>query len=220
VSARLLGEWANRVRAEYSSAAIAADALHGLILCGMPEDLVDTAMRIVRDELDHARLSHACRVALGGGPEPLPLDLAMLDTPEPAEHPLASLVDTVVRNFCLGETFAVPLFDAMRRGTTHPAARDALDRVVRDEAVHRAFGWDALDALLDLDPDGVRRRVAERLPGWLADFRRGYGEVVAGPPLTDEERAAGMIDAPEYRAVHDRTLAEVILPRLASRGLW
>ena len=46
-------EWANRVRAEYTSAALAAQALHWGIQCGLPDGLLRTAIRIVGDELDH-----------------------------------------------------------------------------------------------------------------------------------------------------------------------
>jgi hypothetical protein len=219
VSQRLLAEWGNRVRAEYTSAALAAQVVHGCIRCGLPEELVDTGLRIVRDELDHARLSHGCRVALGGDDAPLALEPDALASPATAAGPLLDLADSVVRNFCLGETFAVPLFQAMRRGTTHPAARAVLDRVLQDEVVHRGFGWDTLDALLERDPEAVRARVQARLPASLRDFHRGYGQAVAGPPLTEAERAGGMIDAPEYRAIHDRTLAEQIGPWLARRGI-
>ena len=72
------------------------------------------------------------------------------------------LVDAVVASFCLGETFAVPLFNAMREHTTFPLAKRVLERVLRDEAIHRQFGWDALDALLEIDAD-EKVEVSDRL---------------------------------------------------------
>ena len=78
---------------------------------------------------------------------------ALAPAPAP-DGPLAALVDTILHAFCLGETFAVPLFAAMRPATTQPTAAAALQRILRDEATHRAFGWDTLDALLELDPAG------------------------------------------------------------------
>ena len=215
----MLAEWHNRVQAEYRSAAITAQVLQWGIRFGLPRPLLDSAGRIVADELDHASLSHACLVALGGPDQAVDLDQAELSPRLAAEGPLASLVDTVLSAFCFGETFAVPLFSAMRAGTTHPAARPVLDRILRDEAAHRAFGWEALDALLDLDPEGVRARVGAALPAVIAAFGRAYGEAQGGPPLRPEERAAGLLDGAAYRRIFQDTLHGDILPRLARRGI-
>lgn len=212
-------EWGRRVAAEYRSAAIAANVLHASIRAGLPRSVLDTATRIVRDELDHAELSHAALVAIGGAADAIDLDAGGLAPPAADDGWLAGLVDEVLRAFCLGETFAVPLFAAMRPRTTEPTCREALDRILRDEAVHRQFGWDALDALLVLDADGVRARAADRLPGLLAGFRAAYADVPPGPPLSDAERAAGLLSAAEYHDIHDRCLADDIRPRLARRGL-
>lgn len=212
-------EWARRVQAEYRSAATTARVLHWMIQCGLPRPLLDRAQRIVTDELDHAELCHACLVALGGSADAVDLDVAELAPPSSPLGPLASLVDTVLHAFCLGETFAVPLFAAMRPHTTHPQAAEALQRILRDEAAHRAFGWDALDALLAIDGPGVRARVAQRLPGALRAFAIAYGEVPDGPPLTPAERAAGLLGGAAYRDAHDRALADDIGPRLVRRGI-
>jgi hypothetical protein len=217
-TARTHAEWRNRVVAEYGSAALTAQVLHALIQCGMPDALCRTAIRIVGDELDHAQLSHDTLVALGGEDAPAPLDVQTLARPAP-EGPLAFLVDAIGRNFVLGETFAVPLFAAMREGTTHPVARATLDRVLRDEAVHRAFGWDALDALLEREPDGVRARLTAALPRWLVGFREGYGTLRPEDAPTEEERGAGLIPIERYVAVHTACLAEDIGPWLARRGI-
>ncbi|MCB9777603.1 MAG: ferritin-like domain-containing protein [Alphaproteobacteria bacterium] len=224
-AARIHQEWARRVQAEYRSAAIAARTVHLAIACGLPEGLVRTGLRVVGDELDHARLSQDTLVALGGADHPQELDVAeLIGAPLAPDHgPLAALVDLAVRSFCLGETFAVPLFRAMRAQTTHPAARATLDRVLRDEAVHRTYGWDLLDAVLDVDGLGVRARVRARLPGWLAAYARAYRPepalIAAASPLGAEERGAGLLDLRGYAAIHDACLQDDVLPRLAERGL-
>lgn len=217
-SARVLTEWSNRVAAEYTSATYAAQALHRAIQVGLPDELHRTALRIVGDELDHARLSHDCLTALGGADAPIPLELGALELPSP-EGPLAALVDNVVRNFCLGETFAVPLFDAMRRTATHPAVQPALTRILRDEAVHRAFGWSALDALLAIDKAGVRERVTTKLPGWLGSFRKAYAGMPHINTLTEDELAMGLLPLSTYAEVHNKTVAGGIRLRFAERGV-
>ncbi len=218
-SRRVLVEWSNRVRAEYASAALTAQALHWMTIAAFPDELLRTALRIVGDELDHARLSHDCLTALGGQDEPMTLDIANLSMPQVADGPLASLLDSVLRNFCFGETFAVPLFNAMREHTTHPACQPALTRILRDEAVHRAFGWDALDVLLDIDRDGVVSRTHARLPRIMGNFHRAYGEAPVGHPLSDDERSMGLLDGERYREIHAVTLDQDIRRRFDKRGI-
>lgn len=211
-------EWANRVRAEYTSAATTAQVLQWSIRFGVPRPLLDTARRIVGDELDHAALSHACLVAVGGS-GPLDLDEAGLAVAIPAEGALAGLVDATLHSFLFGETLAVPLFHAMREGASHPAACAALDRILCDEAAHRAFGWELLDALLALDPPGVRGRVEARLPEVTAWFRHAYGGVPDSAPLLEEERAVGLLPPARYRALFAQTLAGGLTRRFAARGI-
>lgn len=216
---RVRREWRNRVIAEYTSAAVTARVLHLSIVCGLERPLLDTASRIVRDELDHAALCDEARVAFGDTDAPLELDIGRLQPPPHPDGPLADLLHHVVRSFCLGETFAVPLFAAMREHTTHPDALSVLTRVLRDEAVHRAFGWDALDALLAMDPAGVASRVEAWLPSFVEGYRRAYRDVPATEPLTEDELACGLLSLDDYARIHDETLARVIGPRLVDRGL-
>jgi hypothetical protein len=219
VTPRVAGEWHNRVVAEYRSAAITAQVLAGSIQFGFPENLQRTAIRIVGDELDHANLSHDAMVALGGAANPVALDWRQLGDPPSPDGPLAGLVDMVMTDFCCGETLAVPLFARMREGAQEPTARAVLDRVLRDEAVHRAFGWDALDALVAIEPKGVRHRITVKLPAVLQSFQRAYGTAHDLPPITPAERACGLIDVTEYVSTFEAALTDEILPRFARRGI-
>lgn len=215
-TARARLEWGNRVQAEYRSSVQAARTVHLLLLCGLDEDLARDGMRIVADELDHARLSHEVRLALGGGEEPVPVEMGAGAASSP---PLLELIDLAVRDFCLGETLAVPLFAAMRLEGTQPEVRTVLERILRDEARHRQFGWDLLDALLEVDGATVRERIAQRLPGWLEGFRAAYGMAPGASPLSPQEEEAGLMAPGRYKEVHDRCLAEDIRPRFAERGI-
>lgn len=210
-------EWANRVRAEYRSAAITARVLHLAIAAGLPRDLLDTAHRVVTDELDHAELSHACLVAIDGADLPVGLELSALALQPHPEGPLAELVHHVLHSFCFGETLAVPLFRAMRAGTSQPTARAALDRILTDEAIHRAFGWQALDELLSVDPNGVRAFLQAHLPGAYRSFRAAYGAVPDAPPLSPEEVAVGLLAPATYRHIFATTWTDDIQARFHRR---
>ncbi len=202
--------------AEYRSAAVTAQVLTWGIAAGLPAPLLHTATRVVRDELDHAELSHGALVALGGEAEPVELTADALLLP-PRAGLLDDLLRAALREHALGETLAVPCFAAMRRRATHPAVLPALDRILADEAAHRAFGWELLDALIALDP-AVSVRAAELLPGLRESFR-GYAHPVEAPPLSPDERACGLLDNGEYGELFARTWADDILPRLARRGV-
>src|SRR5689334_11663965 len=63
-------EWGRRVEAEYRSAAITQHLTLWLIQMGASPDLIDDGLRIVKDELAHARLSHRVHARAGGGALP------------------------------------------------------------------------------------------------------------------------------------------------------
>ncbi|HCH65067.1 MAG: hypothetical protein CL927_04210 [Deltaproteobacteria bacterium] len=216
---RARAEWANRVRAEYRSAAVTARVLHLAIAAGLPRPLLDTAHRIVRDELDHAALSHDALRAIGGADHPIDVQFDQLSDFAHPSGPLAELVHHVLVSFCFGETLAVPLFRTMRRATTQPVARAALDRILVDEAVHRAFGWQALDTLLEVDEPGVRALIESALPDTLDHFLRAYGTVRGSVPLSADEQAAGLLSAETYRSVFHRTWTDDIRTRFHRRAV-
>lgn len=212
-------EWRARVRAEYHSAAITAQLVHWMIVCGLPPELIRTGQRVVSDELDHARLSHDVVCAIGDDEAPEPVDLGAMC---PTTSPLgigASLLEGVLRSLCVGETLAVPLFAAMRDQATHPVARAALERIVADEAVHSRFGWDVLDALIALDPQGSCSHGATLMPGIAAEVRRSYVDLPPHAPLTPGEAALGMLSGEAYAAITLHSLRDTIGPRLARRGM-
>jgi hypothetical protein len=219
---RVRHEWRERIAAEYTSAAITQHATLWLIQAGAPPDLIEAGLAIVADELAHSRLSHEVYIAAGGTAPPA-LDqgaLGLARSAAPLEHDLAR---AIVRVFCLGETVAVPLFRHLREPCTHPVARAALDRILRDEVRHRDFGWDALDWLSEADPS-TRERIAPLLPEMLGELEHSYGRgnpVVAGDPgdLTADERAWGLAPPREYAAILATTIEKDYRPRFAARGI-
>lgn len=210
-------EWRNRVKAEYSSAAIAARVQHLSILCGLPRDCLNIISRIVSDELDHAELCDQARVDLGDAPGALVLDIAGLWNAQP-EPPLAELTRHLLSSFCIGETLAVPLFNHMRNGASHPAIQPALTRILKDESVHRAFGWRALDAILAIDQPGVSDLIRRQFPSEMRSFLDAY-TTATSLEVSDEAREAGLISGIDYQDIVLRTFADVIVPRLRKRGI-
>lgn len=221
---RVREEWRARIAAEYTSAAITQHLVLWLIQAGAPPDLIDAGLVIVGDELVHSRMSHEVYVAAGGTSPPA-IDQAQLGLQRANDRLELDILRIAVRVFCLGETVAVPLFSHLREPCTQPAARDALDRILRDEVRHRDFGWDLLDWLLSM-PLGaeVPRLVEAALPQMMTELQASYGsgnEAVATDDgeMTAAERAWGLAPPREYAEILARTVERDYRPRFEARGI-
>lgn len=215
---RVRRQWVAQVQVEYASAARTAELLHWLIQLGVSPDTLETCRRVVADELVHAELSRDTVVAAGGDAAAIPIDPATLVlTHEQGGSLPARALGAVAAIFCCGESLAVPLFLEMRREATEPAAVTALDRIVKDEAVHRAFGWNALDELLERFGDDGRALLASRLPAYIEEARTTYtGRAFE---RSDVHRAFGLIDIERYEALTETCIQDVLLPRFRALGV-
>ncbi len=208
-------EWQRRVVAEYRSAAVTHHLVLWYIQIGASPDLIRDGLRIVEQELGHAELSLEV-LAAAGGQAPAPVDRRTLALPasEPLEH---AVLRATVELFCLGETVAVPLFRRMLRGTTQPDARRVLRKILVDEAEHRRFGWEALEWLLSVVPEG-RALLQTELPAMLARINAGYGVGVRAE-LPEEDRAWGLLAPAEYGEELAWAMRRWYRPRFAALGI-
>ena len=214
-------EWANRIEAEYQSAAITQELVLWLIQIGASPDLIRAGNRIVDDELVHASMAQKVWAA-AGGEIPRVMDRSKLSLRR--EHAALELdvVASLVSVFCLGETVAVRLFSHLRRRATVPVARRALDRILRDEVRHRDFGWIALEWLLERPGAGELRGVIEKtLPAWIADLEKNYGDDLDGgiESVTVDERSWGIAPWREYAAILHRAYEHDYRSRFAKLGI-
>jgi hypothetical protein len=215
-------EWLRRVQAEYRSAAITHHLVLWLIQLGASPDLIDAGLRIVKDELVHARLSHRVYTAAGGQDMPA-LAQETLGLRRPEQEPLwQSVARAGIEVFCLGETVAVPLFKVLRDGCTAPSARRALDRILRDEVRHRDFGWTLLDWLSDLPvKEVVHVCIRSELPRMFARLRRSYAppEGATRTAIPAEDRTWGLMPPARYAQILERTVERDYVPRFAAHGI-
>jgi len=223
-TARVREEWQARIAAEYTSAAMTQHLVLWLIQAGAPPDLLEAGLAIVHDELEHSRLSHEVYAAAGGSAPPA-LDRGQLGLARSSDVLERDILRTAVRVFCLGETVAVPLFSHLRARCTEPCAREALDRILRDEVRHRDFGWDLLDWLLATPlAREVPALVEAALPGMLAELEATYGTgnvavATDDGAMTDDERAWGLAPPREYAEILARTIERDFRPRFDARGI-
>ncbi|MGI8809964.1 MAG: ferritin-like domain-containing protein [Acidimicrobiales bacterium] len=218
---RVVEEWSRRTQAEYASAAIAHEVTLWLIQLGAPPDLIRDGLRVVGDELTHSELSAAVAGAAGGVERPVTInasDVAGFG----GGASVNGLGALVLRFFCIGETVAVPLFRMLRSGCTVPVARQALDRVLRDEAAHRQFGWDVLDWLLTTSGEPVRLHLEPLLAPALDDVTRAYASSPTGhgsDALEPDVAKWGLAPPSAYAATVLEAVRRELLPRFAERDL-
>jgi hypothetical protein len=214
-------EWLRRVQAEYTSAAITQNFTLWLMQIAASPDLIRAGLRIAWDEMVHARMSHKTYAAAGGDQAPeLVRERLVLrrDESEPLEN---AVMRVTLDTYCIGETVAVPLFKNLREGCTHPVARRALDRILRDEVRHRGFGWTTLEWLLEGPMAASLRPVAaQALPRYFAKIQASYGgslKHLASIPA--EDRAWGLMPPAEYASIVERTVARDWVPRFGAVGI-
>jgi len=219
-SERALAEWLRRVEAEYRSAALTQHLTLWLIQLGASPDLIDDGLRIVKDELVHADLSH--RTYLAGGGNELPRivreSLGLRRSQSPLEQ---DVLRTAVEIFCLGETLAVRLFKELRASCQIASARRALDRVLRDEVRHRDFGWQLLDWLLE-QPYGAELRELARgeLSAMFSRLRALYAPAAAKETeISPSDCAWGLMPSARYGVILNEVLERDYVPRFAARGI-
>ena len=221
---RVREEWRARIAAEYTSAAVTQHLVLWLIQAGAPPDLIEAGLAIVGDELVHSQMSHEVYVA-AGGTQPPAIDREQLQLARSQGQLELDILRVAVRVFCLGETVAVPLFSHLRADCTQDVARDALDRILRDEVRHRDFGWDLLDWLLSTPlGDQVPALVAAALPQMFAELEQTYGrenEVVAADTgeISQEDRSWGLAAPRDYARILGRTIEKDYAPRFAAREI-
>ncbi|MFO0608601.1 MAG: ferritin-like domain-containing protein [Polyangiales bacterium] len=215
-------QWLMRVEAEYRSAILTQELTLWLMQAGASPDLLRDGLRIAEDELVHSELSMETYLAAGGDRGPT-LARESLSLPRRPHEPLENdILRAGVDAFCLGETVAVPLFKNLRDGCTVPVARKALDRILRDEVRHRAFGWTLLEWLLET-PSGpsLRTVIGRELAHWFGRIRRSYAPAYAVrlDTVSDVDRAWGLMAPARYAAVVERTWERDWQPRFARLGV-
>jgi hypothetical protein len=224
-------EWLRRVEAEYRSAAATQELTLWLTQLGAPLGLVRLGLRVASDELTHAELSADVHRAAGGTQSPR-LERDTLGLPRTKGGSLEQdVLRIAVEQFCLGETAAVRIFSRMQKHCEVQVVRRALNRILRDEVVHRDFGWELLAWLLQT-PAGpsFRALVAAELPAMLVRQRATYGGAalqelgherlqLQRQSLPPTARAWGVISILEYGEAIEETVARDYAPRFADLSL-
>ena len=210
--------WAERVKAEYHSAAITAELLHWLIQTGVSPDTIETCHRIVQEELNHAALSRDVYLATGGSKEQIhiPFQELAYQKEKYAPVPLRALA-MCADVFCCGETVAVPLFKALMEYSDSEITDPVLEQILADEAGHQFFGWQLLDELLELLGEEARKWLTIRLEGYIEALQHAYNSMETH--CNNEDQIWGLMPGIRYKSICEQCITENVRPRFHTRGL-
>lgn len=153
--------WQNRVLLQQSTLVVAVRFLADLVDMGTAADIQGLAVRVVRDRGLHLEIARRMTVALGGKD-------AIPGTPTPPARlevePTLRVIDTVTSTLCVGESVAMKVLVEMGKQTVCPLAKDAIQRVAADAAIHARLGWEMLAVVTAALTKEERAFLAGRLP--------------------------------------------------------
>jgi hypothetical protein len=154
--------WLADAQVEHASVAAFARLSLQLLALGAPAELVRDAQLASLDELRHADFFFdlASREA-GAQLRPGPLDVAgALD-----DLSLAALVESNLREGCIGETVAAEHLRRRAQRTSEPELRAGLWAIADDETRHAALAFRILAWCRDTAPELTRSRIQRVLDG-------------------------------------------------------
>ncbi len=206
VRENLAAYWTRVGLMEHASIAAFARFALQLLALGAPSELVRSTHEAIGDETEHARLAFALASAYGGkgiGPGELAID-GSLDGLR-----VDSILATLVREGCIGETVAAIEATESLEDASDPAVRTVLATIARDEARHAALAWRTLAWMVESGRIGraqVRDEIARALAEEVKPSQRNEPELHGFGVLTDARR----------RELRKTALASVIAPCAAA----
>jgi hypothetical protein len=173
---------------------------------------------VVRDEVRHSTICHELYRHVGGT-DAIALTPRQLQHQDDADQPVHLRCITAAGELACEESVALDVFRMRLDNATDPVARDVCEVILRDEATHRAFAWELLDALIGMQGvDAVRAFARPRIPWWLRIYL-GAELREREPVYPPEALAFGVIDRRAHWTAMRRTVEEDVLPRFRDRGL-
>lgn len=210
--------WYRQSRTEYTAAALVSEMTHWMLMLGVSPDLCYRATRVVRDEVRHSTICNELYRHVGGT-EAIALTPRRLRHQDDPDQPVHLRCITAAGELACEESVALDVFRMRLANATDPMAREVCEVILRDEATHRAFAWELLDALIDMQGlDAVRAFARPRIPWWLRVYL-GAELRDREPVYPDSALAFGVIDRRAHWTAMRRTVEEDVLPRFQDRGL-
>ena len=211
--------WSRQARTEYVAASLVSEMTHWLISLGLNPDLLVRSTRVVSDEVRHATLCHELYLHAGGAPAPLDIEPHQLRHNDDPDAPMHLRALTAAGELACEESVALGVFRLRLANATDPMAREVCRVILADEATHRTFAWELLQALIEAQGLKAARAWARpRIAWWLRIY---LGAVLRPdePEYPDVALAFGLINRRQHWTSMRRTVEEDVIPRFQELGL-
>lgn len=212
--------WTGAAFQEFRTGAACAATLQSLIEARAPVDLVALACRFPLDEMVHVELCARIAGELGGA---IPWSYRPDELVAPfgaGAEPLLKAAHQVVGFFCVGEALSIPLLHGTAKACTHPLTKAVLERIVRDEADHGAFGFAFLDWANAHLTDDDREALAETARLAILGVEANWAAIRARPDTPDDHaHDLGWMQTRAYLALAERSLEHNVRQPLRARGI-
>ncbi len=194
---------------------------------GAPASFAGALARLLTDEARHTELCQRMTEVLRGAPLELQPVTPPYAAPPSSNAPLLQwAIDVVLTSCCIGETLSIPMYEALVVRTTDPVAEATIRQIRRDEYLHSTFGWETLEWLLGLSPNGVDADTQRVLSRRLGQFERGCYAGVALSEVVDFEHVIepstepnlGTLSAKDFAVIFYATIESEVLPRFDALG--
>jgi hypothetical protein len=219
--------WSQRAWSEYCAVPALSQVLLHAVDESAPLTECQAAAGILQDEALHTRLSRDVAEAFGGYEDEVPAHFGY-DPKGLSNASGLGLAEWLVAGGAVGETISRALISARLPYTAPKPLKAVVLRTLKDENVHVAFTWAALERVVAPLPKPHKRRLVEvAAPTVDAAFRSLCTAGMTGAALASERKLrqrladAGLGCAPpdvENQVVHD-TLQRFVIPGLRRVGL-
>lgn len=221
--------WRDRARTEYRSVQVLLRFATETLAAGDPLEVHAGIVDAVTDELRHVALCAALCERLGA-PALLPSPVEPIEPEAFRRAPAAErALHTAIAMLLVSETLSVGFLEDLRARCTQPAVRAVLDATLADEGEHDAFGIAYVRESLRRFPQSALRDWRHLVRLTLRPHREAAARALSDVPamrrsldaFPDEDRAPwGLFSPPRQALVFERTLRDVLEPRLRALGLW
>ena len=207
----LAQRWRHAGLAEHASVASFARYLLQLMALGAPAELVSEATAAMADEIRHAQQCLALASAYAGttvGPGPLDINGALSGA-----HTLASVLESVIVEACVGETIAAIQAAEALRLAQDATVRAVLRGIVDDEWRHAEAGWRFVRWAVAQGGPAMAQHAREVFTGAV---QRRQAPVLPSQPSPALLAAHGCPGDEILHAAEQAALREIIRPCMAA----
>jgi hypothetical protein len=207
-------DWELRTLDEYRSQVAFTEFLLELTEVGFAFDVLNTAVRLVRDEARHTELCRRMVHALGGN-DTIPGEPNWVRS-DPEQPMQLRALSTLTHSLCIGETISVALLAAVRARTEDPLAHAVLTCLCADESIHSRFGWTLLETWAPDLKKSERNWISSQLPAVLSTVERAV--VDPTPPESEPEGPFGTLSWADRARVFEKSITQDVVTRFESLG--